>query len=69
MYGFPFFELTSTVVLVVGFFLAISLVLAPLFIWKWTKATTEEMKRLNHNVAIIAKAVQREAATDEAEPS
>jgi HAMP domain-containing protein len=65
MLGFPFFELTSTVVLVGGFFLVISLVLAPLFIWKWTKATTNEIEKLNHNVAIIAKALRKETEEDE----
>lgn len=49
--------------------LAYCLIFAPLYIWKWTKATKKEITRLNNNLAVainclqnIEKAIDKNAA-------
>lgn len=41
------------------FVLGICLVLAPLFIWKWTKATKAEVTRLNANIIVMITMLRR----------
>lgn len=42
-----------------SFVLLCFLVLAPLFIWKWTKATKAETTRLNDNLIVLVTMLKR----------
>lgn len=42
-----------------SFVLLFFLVFAPLFIWKWTKATKEETTRLNDNIIVLVTMLRR----------
>lgn len=39
--------------------LCLFLALAPLFVWKWTKATKEETTRLNDNLIVLVTMLKR----------
>lgn len=47
------------VLTLLSFVLLFFLVFAPLFIWKWTKATKEETTRLNDNIIVLVTMLRR----------
>lgn len=44
---------------ILSLILAFCLVFAPLFIWKWTKATKRETARLNNNIIVLVTMLKR----------
>lgn len=59
----PYLMATNGVVLLIfsilSLILAFCLVFAPLFIWKWTKATKRETARLNNNIIVLVTMLKR----------
>jgi len=59
----PYFMATNGVVLLILIILllilAFCLFFAPLFIWKWAKATQRETARLNNNIIVLVTMLKR----------
>ncbi|XXJ19764.1 hypothetical protein ACR42D_09525 [Desulfovibrio caledoniensis] len=59
----PYIAATNGVVMLILLILLLvllfCLIFAPLFIWKWTKATKNEVNRLNANIIVLVTMLKR----------